>query len=143
MYYFSVEFTKAQNLFSKYFHMQKKMSKESPELSKQPVKIFWRATFVSLWTHRWNSLWFLCRYQFDPTPKIQQSMTAIWNSLVSEPTKTIDKYLMEIVHELQTNLTSNQWRVRESCCGALQDLVRGRSLTGKENIFCFWEFRKR
>ena len=59
-------------------------------------------------------------------------MTAIWNSLVSEPTKTIDKYLMEIVHELQTNLTSNQWRVRESCCGALQDLVRGRSLTGKK-----------
>ena len=57
-------------------------------------------------------------------------MTAIWNSLVSEPTKTIDKYLMEIVHELQTNLTSNQWRVRESCCGALQDLVRGRSLSG-------------
>ena len=72
----------------------------------------------------------LYRYQFDPTPKIQQSMTAIWNSLVSEPSKTIDKYLMEIVHELQANLTSNQWRVRESCCGALQDLVRGRSLTG-------------
>ena len=57
-------------------------------------------------------------------------MTAIWNSLVSEPTKTIDKYLMEIVNELQTNLTSNQWRVRESCCGALQDLVRGRSMSG-------------
>ena len=48
MYYFSVEFTKAQNLFSKYFQMQKKMCKESPEMSKQPVKIFWRATFVSL-----------------------------------------------------------------------------------------------
>jgi proteasome component ECM29 len=72
----------------------------------------------------------LYRYQFDPTPKIQQSMSAIWSSLVSEPTKTVDKYLMEIVQELQTNLTSNQWRVRESCCGALQDLVRGRSLTG-------------
>lgn len=72
----------------------------------------------------------LYRYQFDPTPKIQQSMGAIWNSLVSEPSKTIDKYLMEIVQELQNNLTSNQWRVRESCCGALQDLVRGRSLTG-------------
>ena len=72
----------------------------------------------------------LYRYQFDPTPKIQQSMSAIWNSLVSEPTKTVDKYLMEIVQELQSNLTSNQWRVRESCCGAIQDLVRGRTLTG-------------
>ena len=69
-------------------------------------------------------------------------MTAIWNSLVSEPTKTIDKYLMEIVHELQTNLTSNQWRVRESCCGALQDLVRGRSLTGKKIFFVFENFEK-
>jgi hypothetical protein len=70
-------------------------------------------------------------------------MTAIWNSLVSEPTKTIDKYLMEIVHELQTNLTSNQWRVRESCCGALQHLVRGRSLTGKKKIFVFENFEKK
>ena len=72
----------------------------------------------------------LYRYQFDPTPKIQQSMSAIWNSLVAEPTKTVDKYLMEIVQELQSNLTSNQWRVRESCCGAIQDLMRGRTLTG-------------
>ena len=72
----------------------------------------------------------LYRYQFDPTPRIQQSMTAIWNSLVTESSKTIDKYLMEIVQELQSNMTSNQWRVRESCCGALQDLVRGRSLSG-------------
>merc|ERR1712223_867441 len=72
----------------------------------------------------------LYRYQFDPTPKIQQSMSAIWNSLVKEHAKTIDKYLIEIIHELQTNLTSNQWRVRESCCGALQDIVRGRTFTG-------------
>ncbi len=72
----------------------------------------------------------LYRYQFDPTPKIQQSMTAIWSSLVPEPTKTVDKYLMEIIEEIQTNLTSNQWRVRESCCGAIQDIVRGRNLSG-------------
>ena len=59
-------------------------------------------------------------------------MSAIWNSLVKEHAKTIDKYLMEIIHELQTNLTSNQWRVRESCCGAIQDIVRGRTFTGPE-----------
>ena len=62
---------------------------------------------------------------------------------MSEPTKTIDKYLMEIVHELQTNLTSNQWRVRESCCGALQDLVRGRSLTGKKRYLLFLRIKKK
>ena len=70
----------------------------------------------------------LYRYQFDPTPKVQQSMQSIWNSLVSEPTKTVDKYLREILKELLHNLTSNQWRVRESCCFALQDVLRGRTL---------------
>ena len=59
-------------------------------------------------------------------------MSAIWNSLVNEQAKTIDKYLIEIVQELQTNITSNQWRVRESCCAALQDLLRGRTFTGKK-----------
>ena len=70
----------------------------------------------------------LYRYQFDPTPKVQQSMQSIWNALVKEPTKTVDKYLKEILKELLHNLTSNQWRVRESCCFALQDVLRGRTL---------------
>ena len=70
----------------------------------------------------------LYRYQFDPTPKVQQSMQSIWNSLVKESTKTVDKYLNEILKELLHNLTSNQWRVRESCCFALQDVLRGRTL---------------
>ena len=70
----------------------------------------------------------LYRYQFDPSPKIQQSMQGIWNALVTDPAKTLDKYLSEILEDLRVNLTSNQWRVRESCCDALQDLLRGRSL---------------
>jgi proteasome component ECM29 len=70
----------------------------------------------------------LYRYQFDPTPKVQQSMQSIWNALVKETTKTVDKYLKEILNELLNNLTSNQWRVRESCCFALQDVLRGRTL---------------
>ena len=70
----------------------------------------------------------LYRYQFDPTPKVQQSMQSIWNSLVTETSKTVDKYLREILQELLHNLTSNQWRVRESCCYAFQDVLRGRTL---------------
>ena len=70
----------------------------------------------------------LYRYQFDPTPKVQQSMQSIWNSLVKESSKTVDKYLTEILQELLHNLTSNQWRVRESCCYAFQDVLRGRTL---------------
>lgn len=31
----------------------------------------------------------LYRYQFDPTPKIQQSMASIWQALVPETNKTV------------------------------------------------------
>lgn len=70
----------------------------------------------------------LYRYQFDPTPRIQQSMSAIWSALVPETTKTVDKYLPEILAELQKELTSPQWRVRESCCTGITDILRGRTL---------------
>ena len=70
----------------------------------------------------------LYRYQFDPTPKIQQSMQSIWNALVTDTSKTVDQYLPQILDDLRANLTNNQWRVRESCCVALQDLLRGRTL---------------
>jgi proteasome component ECM29 len=70
----------------------------------------------------------LYRYQFDPTPNIQASMSSIWNALIPETNRTVDKYFKEIIAEISTNLTSNQWRVRESCCNALQDLLRGRTL---------------
>ena len=62
----------------------------------------------------------LYRYQFDPVTKIQVSMTSIWNALVQDNTKTVDLYLPHIMDELQKNLTNNQWRVREACCGGLQ-----------------------
>ena len=50
------------------------------------------------------------RYQYDPTPRIQQSMAAIWTALVPETTKTVDKFLPEILAELQREMTSGQWR---------------------------------
>jgi len=76
----------------------------------------------------------LYRYQFDPTPRIQQSMSAIWSSLVPETNKTVDRYLAPILAEVQRELTSPQWRVRESCCAALVDLLRGRQGCGSAII---------
>lgn len=68
----------------------------------------------------------LFRYQFDPNPKIQQSMTSIWDSLIAkENKKIIDVYLEEILVEIEKNMLSNLWRVRESCCNALCDLLKG------------------
>ncbi|XP_067931568.1 proteasome adapter and scaffold protein ECM29-like [Watersipora subatra] len=70
----------------------------------------------------------LYRYTFDPNIKIQTAMRGIWNAVVAESKPTIDKYLKEILEDLLGNLTNNQWRVRESCCLAVNDLIRGRQL---------------
>ncbi|XP_076026432.1 proteasome adapter and scaffold protein ECM29 isoform X2 [Genypterus blacodes] len=67
----------------------------------------------------------LYRYQFDPNLGIRQAMTSIWDALVTDKT-TVDKYLKEILQDVISNLTSNTWRVRESSCLALNDLIRGR-----------------
>lgn len=70
----------------------------------------------------------LYRYQFDPNPKIQQAMTSIWQAVVHDNTNTVDKYMKEIATDLVKNLTNNQWRVRESSCLAVNDLLRGRPI---------------
>ncbi|KAG5880535.1 hypothetical protein JTB14_026768 [Gonioctena quinquepunctata] len=67
----------------------------------------------------------LYRYQYDPTPSIQMSMQNIWRVLVSEPQKMLDEYYDEILRDLLTNINSHQYRVRQSCCLALQDFLKG------------------
>lgn len=67
----------------------------------------------------------LYRYQYDPSPNLQASMQNIWRTLVSEPQKMLDLYHNEILAELLANLTSPQYRVRQSCCLALQDFLKG------------------
>ncbi|XP_060528524.1 proteasome adapter and scaffold protein ECM29 [Cylas formicarius] len=67
----------------------------------------------------------LYRYQYDPTPGIQASMQNIWRVLVSEPQKMLDEYYNEILKDLLDNLNSSQYRVRQSCCLALQDFLKG------------------
>ncbi|XP_068630379.1 proteasome-associated protein ECM29 homolog [Battus philenor] len=67
----------------------------------------------------------LYRYRFDPTPRIQNSMASIWHAIVPNTQHTVHKYHKEILEDLVANLTSNQWRVRMSCCNALADLLRG------------------
>ncbi|XP_036407220.1 proteasome adapter and scaffold protein ECM29 [Megalops cyprinoides] len=69
----------------------------------------------------------LYRYQFDPNLGIRQAMTSIWDALVTDKT-LVDKYLKEILQDVISNLTSSMWRVRESSCLALNDLIRGRQL---------------
>ena len=82
----------------------------------------------------------LYRYQFDPNPKIQLSMNTIWNSLIKQDNKKIvDQYLFEILTDIEENMHNNLWRVRESCCNALQDLLKGgrnlEAISGKFGTF--------
>nr|XP_033335253.1 proteasome adapter and scaffold protein ECM29 [Megalopta genalis] len=66
----------------------------------------------------------LYRYQFDPTPKIQLSMSNIWRIIVPSTSKAIEQYHKEILKDITDNLTHYEWRVRISCCNALADLLR-------------------
>jgi len=83
-----------------------------------------KAAGEQLTTHLPKIIPRLYRYQFDPTPKIQQSMASIWQALVPETNKTVELYHKEIFEDLINNLTSNQWRVRMSCCLAISDFLR-------------------
>ncbi|XP_076224219.1 proteasome adapter and scaffold protein ECM29 isoform X2 [Nomia melanderi] len=66
----------------------------------------------------------LYRYQFDPTPKIHQSMSNIWHTIVPSTSKAIEQYHKEILKDITDNLTHHEWRVRISSCNALADLLR-------------------
>ncbi|KAF2084144.1 ARM repeat-containing protein [Saccharata proteae CBS 121410] len=70
----------------------------------------------------------LYRYRFDPNPNVQRSMTDIWNALVRDSSSTIDKHFDGIMADLLQNILTKEWRVREACCGAIADLIQGRSI---------------
>ncbi|EDO42544.1 predicted protein, partial [Nematostella vectensis] len=69
----------------------------------------------------------LYRYQYDPNGRTQQAMSSIWAALVPDAKATVDKYIKEILQDLVENLNSNLWRLRQSSCMALSDLLSGRS----------------
>ncbi|XP_012280899.1 proteasome-associated protein ECM29 homolog isoform X2 [Orussus abietinus] len=66
----------------------------------------------------------LYRYQYDPTPRIQRSMTSIWHAIIPSTHNILEQYHKEILADLSSNITSYEWRVRISCCLALADLLR-------------------
>uniref|UniRef100_A0A131YLY1 Proteasome component ECM29 n=1 Tax=Rhipicephalus appendiculatus TaxID=34631 RepID=A0A131YLY1_RHIAP len=70
----------------------------------------------------------LYRYRYDPNPGVRASFGSIWAALVKEPVRTVDLYFKEIMVDVMQHLTSNEWRVRESSCLALSDLLSGRNL---------------
>ncbi|ALC41834.1 CG8858 [Drosophila busckii] len=66
----------------------------------------------------------LYRYKYDPTPKIQNSMISIWDTIVTDSKEVTEQYYWEILRELLDNLTCTEWRVRIACCLAVRDLLK-------------------
>ncbi|VVC26099.1 Hypothetical protein CINCED_3A017518 [Cinara cedri] len=66
----------------------------------------------------------LYRYQYDPTPIVQSSMSAIWSYLVLDTRFTVDKYHKEIYVDLVKNITCPDWRVRISVCQAIPSFLQ-------------------
>lgn len=66
----------------------------------------------------------LYRYKYDPTPKIQNSMISIWDTIVNDSKEVTEQYYWEILRELLDNLTCTEWRVRIACCLAVRDLLK-------------------
>lgn len=66
----------------------------------------------------------LYRYKYDPTPKIQNSMISIWDSIVTDSKEVVERHYWAILDELMTNLTHTEWRVRIACCLAVRDLIK-------------------
>lgn len=66
----------------------------------------------------------LYRYKYDPTPKIQNSMIMIWDSIIINNKETIEQYYWDILNDVSKNLTHPEWRTRIACCLAIRDLLR-------------------
>lgn len=70
----------------------------------------------------------LYRYQFDPNAKIQAAMKQMWLSLVANPREAINQHFDAIITDLVDNMPSRQYRVRQSSCLALVELLHGRGM---------------
>ncbi|KAL6727945.1 hypothetical protein Aduo_009775 [Ancylostoma duodenale] len=66
----------------------------------------------------------LFRYRYDPDLRVRQSMRSIWSVLTASRRGIVDEFADDIAKELQQQLTHPEWRVRESACLALSDLVQ-------------------
>lgn len=66
----------------------------------------------------------LYRYRFDPNSSVQATMRGIWDTLLKDKTKAIDKYFFEILKELLKSMGDKEWRVRQASTAALGELLQ-------------------
>lgn len=66
----------------------------------------------------------LYRYRFDPNSSVQATMRGIWDTLLKDKTKAIDKYFFDILRELLKSMGDKEWRVRQASTAALGELLQ-------------------
>jgi proteasome component ECM29 len=83
----------------------------------------------------------LFRYRYDPNPGVQQAMNSIWTAVVPDSQAEVEKYFNAILEDVLTSLSSGTWRIRQSCCLALSDLLQGRQIPDDciEQLPRMWE----
>ncbi|KAL6762246.1 proteasome stabiliser-domain-containing protein [Haematococcus lacustris] len=68
----------------------------------------------------------LYRYQYDPNPRVQESMAAVWKGLVDDPKAAVDAAFPAIMADLLKELGGRLWRSRQAAAAAMADLLQGR-----------------
>lgn len=69
------------------------------------------------------------RYQFDPNPRLAEVMKNVWTAVAPDPKKTIEDNFSLIMAEVLKGMGERAWRTRQASCTALNELIRGRTLT--------------
>lgn len=75
----------------------------------------------------------LYRYMFDPSPSVANAMHEIWNSLISDQSKTIHDNYEQIISILLKGMGAREWRVRQASTSALDDLLQRSQLSDYTN----------
>ncbi|KAB5522811.1 proteasome stabiliser-domain-containing protein [Coniochaeta sp. 2T2.1] len=68
----------------------------------------------------------LFRSRFDPSPRTQKSMRAIWNAMVKDSNAVLETHFDAIMKSLLKSMLGREWRVRQASCAAVKDLIEGR-----------------
>jgi proteasome component ECM29 len=69
----------------------------------------------------------LFRFQYDPHPRVRESMGRLWVALVRDPSAAVAAHVGPILRELVAASQAEAWREREGACRALSDVLPGRT----------------
>jgi proteasome component ECM29 len=76
----------------------------------------------------------LYRYQFDPSPTVQEYMRTLWKALIKDPNATLDLNYDHIMTQLLKAMEQLRWRDIEASYLAIGSLIQGRKFEKYEKF---------